>query len=130
MDAQHVLLVHMLMPRRVHELQVASSQPGGPNTVVSLMYPPVDEGFRRCLRDVTRACTMIAATVDANRWDEGSTGSMHGSGQHMRFDGFVAPYASSKLLDRKRRRGTERDQGSARGMARKVLKVWAGDATH
>ena len=108
-------------------LQVASSKEGCPPTIVSLMYPDMtDAAYRLALRDVFRACEMVSKCVSANRVNETSVGSIHGSGEHLRRDGLIAHYPATKLLDRKRRRGSTRDQGSARYLAKKLLSVWEG----
>lgn len=107
--------------------QVASSNPGGRASVVSVIYPSIEcPTFRRALHDGTRACVMIAGVVAPNRCNEGSTGTMHGSGEHLRRDGFLGHYPMKKPLQRRRRKGTQRDQASARGMAKKLLHVWQG----
>lgn len=95
------------------------------------MYPALDDdsSFRFALRSATRACVMISCVSPANRCDEGSLGSMHGSGKHMRRDGYLAEHPCRDQLPRKRKRGSCRDQGSARGQARKLLRVWQGECT-
>lgn len=108
--------------------QVASSVEGGVPTIVSAMYPPIleDKAFRRGLRDGTRACHLVAGVTHPNRTDEGAIGSMHGSGEHLRRDGFVDYYPAATRLSRKRKCGTLDDLAAARALAKKLLKVWKG----
>lgn len=125
MPVAHCTLAHCLSLQP----QVASSVPGGVPTIVSAIYPPImeDKQFRMGLRDATRACHLVSSVTNPNRTDECSMGSMHGSGEHLRRDGFVDCYPAANRLSRKRKSGTRDDLASARALAKKVLQVWEGE---
>lgn len=109
-------------------MQVAATKAGGQDSIVSAMYPDLnDDTFRQALRSGFRACEIISTCVNANRVDETSVGSMHGSGDHLRQDGLIGQYPAVRNMSRKRKRGGHRDQGSARALAEKLLSVWDGE---
>lgn len=115
--------------------QVASSVPEGEDTLIQVKYVGKDdmETAHKAVTACTRACTLISkANPGVNRASDLGVGTMHGSGTHHRQDGYLANYARRQgskkhpaLLDRKRKRGGQRDQASARALANKSLQIFA-----